>query len=220
MSEQSAPPVASPPEHWDGASATASAASVGPNRSLSRASAREEDDFEILRELQPADISRLAVAVVSAQPFSLARLRHSHHKLAQLIAAGRPEIEISAITGYDPEWIQTIQGDPAMANLIAGYAEQAGVARVELSDKARVLGVNALEELGDRLESDPKEWTKGQLMDLAKLSAKIAHGGAGAKPGQFGVASGPGVNIEVKFVNAPQMSADLSGPIIDLEPRE
>lgn len=167
----------------------------------------------VLRSLGPEDVPALLSAPEVAAPRpTLSAIRHSHHQLARLIASGMPQVQIGLTLGYSQTYISNIKHDPAFTELVEHYAANREQIFVDVLERMKILGMNTLEELQNRLETEPEGWTKRELMELAKLTIvdPMVRGAAGGFAGSAG--NGGAVNIEVKFVSAdgPQ------GPIIDI----
>lgn len=124
-------------------------------------------DIDLAQSAQGVDLGT-EVSVVK-------RIRHTHHALAQLVAAGRRNEEIGAIMGYSPSYISSLKSDPAFKSLIAFYKHQADeefrAAQISLHDRLASISMVATEELLDRVTDAPEKFSNDQLMDLTKLSA-------------------------------------------------
>lgn len=191
--------------------------------------------LEVVRPLQADDLENLAGFAkdnFDSTP-SLLKVRHSHHELARLIALGKPDQEVSLITGYAPAWISTLKRDPTFAELLKFYSANRDLKFQDTLERMKVLGLHTLEELADRLMTDPAGWTKRELMELHKLlnvdgilpvqvaQAEGAKGASGARA----------VTVNVSFVQSPNALAPIAGPpepelrneegyLLDLEPAE
>jgi hypothetical protein len=156
----------------------------------------------VLRELNAADLPALAErpAHPTESP-GIQNLRQSHHQLAALLARGVEIAEVSLITGYSPNYISILRGSPAFKDLEAKYVESAELKRAEGIERLRSLGVDAAEELMQRLSEEPEKLTTSQLMDLAKLG--IIEPERIKAEGRRGAANG-GVAIAISFVDSPE----------------
>jgi hypothetical protein len=143
----------------------------------------------IARALTQDDLETLATRQAAPQGQRLARIRHSHHLLAQCLARGSTQAEASAITGYDPAYISALRGDPAFEELLAHYAGVAGELFVDVMERMKALGLSTIDEIAHRFESDPEAFSNRELMELAELmlikpkrleQAQGAGAGAGA----------------------------------------
>lgn len=113
--------------------------------------------LEVTRELTADDIQRLGSAPKVGVPI-IQKLRATHHRQAQLLAAGKTLGEVAAIVGCTTQRLVQLNQDPTFQQLIAYYLDQNMV--IALEDSARIrdklvdVGEMALDELRDRLEDD------------------------------------------------------------------
>ena len=174
-----------------------------------------DPEFEILGSITAEDLADLEARAVT-EPKALA-IRHPHHQLAQLIAQGTEQAEISLITGYSPAYISTIKHAPAFKELLAHYAGVDEAEGVDVFRRMKTLGLTAIEVLQERLDNDPDSWTKRELMELEKLNILEPLQKALGNDLGGGKGSAAGVNVQVNFVTA---APDPQGPIIEHESRE
>jgi hypothetical protein len=99
------------------------------------------------------------------------KIRNTHHALARLIAEGRKQVEVSAITGYSPSYISTIQHDPAFKNLVAYYKSQVEETFTSVHERLAALSMLSAEELQERLATDPDSFTNRELNELLTIAA-------------------------------------------------
>lgn len=192
---------------------------IGSSRGGRGAKALIPLQIEIVRSLTQADMPALAnpAPLNNAAP-TLQSLRATHHQLAQLLARGMPATEASIITGYSPTRISILRGDPTFAELLANYAANRELVFADTLERMRILGLSTLDELQDRLETDPAAWSNRELMEMAELmlvKPRIATpmGQASALGGNpSGQGGGNGVTVNVKFV-----SADTPTLVIDAQ---
>ena len=163
--------------------------------------------IEIVRALRPDDLPLLrSPPPVGASTPTVQKLSHSHHQLAQMMASGRPDAETSLVTGYSISRISILRKDPAFGELLAHYASQKELAFVDVLERLKSLGLDSVEELQERLATNPDSFTKRDLMDLVKLGLIEGRAGPGSRQGA-GASGGPGaaspaVNVQVQFVTA------------------
>lgn len=136
------------------------------------------------REVNEADILALQHAPegslgLAAAP--LLRIRTQHHMLARLLAEGRSQNDCSLITGYSPSYISTIQGDPAMNDLIAYYKTQVEEIFIDVHSRLAALGLTTIEELQARITENPNDFSARELMELATLTLDRSGHGPTAK---------------------------------------
>lgn len=105
------------------------------------------------------------------------KIRAQHHLAAKLVAEGRGNVEIGAITGYTPARIVQLKNDPAFQELIAHYKEQVDAKYLNIHERLAALGVMVTEELLERLENAPEEFSNDELRKLAETT--LDRGGYG-----------------------------------------
>lgn len=117
-------------------------------------------EYEIVREINEADLALLEAAPRGVTPTSLKRLRDAHHGIARLIATGAPQHEIAAITGYSQSRISILKSDPAFQELVEHYRKIALDAAAEITAdravKMAALHDLIVEEKLTRLEESPE----------------------------------------------------------------
>lgn len=129
---------------------------------------------EFVRELAPADLTMPAVRVQTAPP--LKKIRDTHHALARVLVTAGSESEASAITGYSLSRISILKADPQFQELLEFYRE--GSERVVTDMRERMAGMAgaALQELSDRLDETPEEFTPNLLKEIVKdLADRTGH---------------------------------------------
>ncbi len=177
-------------------------------------------DLEVVRTLSPEDLPSIQSPPPVAAGAQLVRnIRHSHHRLAELIAAGRPGQEISLITGYSPSYISNLQTDPAFAELIAYYEHQKKSIFIDAMERLKLLGLDAIEKLHERLDEEGRTWSNKELMDLVDMAAVQP---AVAKHQSQAPGPSANLNLEVKFVGAcpPSGSPVLDVNFTDITPNK
>lgn len=160
-----------------------------------------------VRALVPEDVPLLQNPPNAGLPIRpLQTIRHSHHQLARLIAAGKADQEISLITGYSPSYISSLKGGQDFKDLIAYYGAQKELIFVETMERMKIFGLTCLDELQRRFEENPDSFTIGQISELTELMLikpiKTAQGAMGAPAG------GP-VTVNVQFVSGTQRAPQV-----------
>jgi hypothetical protein len=174
--------------------------------------------IEIVRPLTSDDLpALLSPTSLGTTPIQLQRLRTSHHQLAQLLAQGRTEAEASLITGYSNSRISILKSDPTFAELLASYTAMRTEIFSDTLERMKVLGLSSLDELQERLESDPSKWTNRELMEMAdmllvrpRIATPMGQGGVLNAGGPN--ASATGITLQVQFVQSttPKLTLDSS----------
>jgi hypothetical protein len=131
--------------------------SLPTGRDIARSAANIPAAFRVVRELTSDDLPALlapSVAAARLPPEPLKAIKAKHHRLAQLIALGKSSYEISLITGHSPGFISGLQRDPSFAALVEHYVGVTELKFVDVLDRMRDTGMEALEQLKDRLEAE------------------------------------------------------------------
>lgn len=98
---------------------------------------------------------------------SLKNIRETHRLLARLLAIGTTEKEASVIVGISPSRISILKNDPAFQGLMEVYKAKQDILTQDIMQRFAELGMNAVEELRDRLLEKPEEFAAGQLLEIA-----------------------------------------------------
>lgn len=126
------------------------------------------------RELARDDLNRLpSVRGVGVQ--RLQKIRAMHHRMAQMAAAGRSNVEISASCGVRPDTVSHLREDPAFQELLAHYQEMEKELWKEVRERAAMLGVSAVEELQTRLMENPDSIPTKALLEM--MQSGLDYGG-------------------------------------------
>lgn len=169
--------------------------------------------MELVRSLEVRDLESIQHPPAGTAIVPMVRqLRHSHHRLAELVAAGRPPAEIAIITGYSSSYISGLRGDPAFNELVAYYEFQKREIFADAMERLKLLGLDAVEKLHERLNDPEKTWSNKELMDLVDMSL-VAPAQAKPLPGAGGSFNGASLNLEVRFVG----TQPKDGPVLDAQ---
>lgn len=180
----------------------------------------------IVRSLVPDDLPLLRnPPAQGSKPKSPLQLRHSHHQIARLVAAGKADYEIAFITGYNPAYICNLKSGQDFKDLISYYEVQKDQIFIDVMERMKAIGLNTLDEIQRRFEEAPEAFTAQQLMDLTELMlikpARAAQQGQSSGPPG---GSGAGVTVNVQFV-APQaqpsqmLETHAERAMIDITPK-
>lgn len=169
--------------------------------------------WEVVRPVRVPDDLPLLSDRAPAAKTSLKAIRHTHHQLARLVASGVDTAEAALITGYSPSYISRIKTDPAFESLLTYYSEQREAIFVDVTERMRSLGLATLDELQNRLEDEPDEWSRRELMELAELMLVKP---ASARTNLNVSTPMAPVSVNVKFVTAPNREPlPIEGVVID-----
>jgi hypothetical protein len=131
------------------------------------------------RPLTQEDMNRHALRDPDTSgPFApLRSIRNSHHMLARMLAEDRPGAEISSVLGYSTSRIKILEEDPSIKELVVHYRAQHDSRTADIATQVQNLTLNALQELAERLELEPEEFSKDELLKLVVNGLdRIGHG--------------------------------------------
>jgi len=162
---------------------------------------------------EPRDLTLADMTATARKPGTqtLMRLRDSHHSAARLYAEGYSGVEISAITGYTQARLSVLRSDPAFVELIEFYRgrKEALVADAELRMKQLLL--DTLQELQDRVDASPEQFSPEDLHRQAKLLADRTG---------LGPASKTQVDVRVGIAARLEAARERLAPIVTVEAAE
>jgi len=121
------------------------------------------------RELGEDELAILAVERGSKAP-EIKRLRERHHALAKMLAQGLAPGTAGLMCGYSNSRVSILQADRAFKELIEFYRDADNERYVEHKVALAELGLDAVEEIRERLEDASDEVSLGQLMEIAKMA--------------------------------------------------
>ena len=105
-------------------------------------------------------------------------LRHSHHRVARLMAAGLRDFEIIEKTGYSNARLAHLKGSPAFIELVARYAECVDRSFERSADEFLAVAtrnmITAESMISDTLEEAQEDGVKLPLRDLLAISRDAA----------------------------------------------
>lgn len=168
-------------------------------------------EIEVIRELTEADLEELqAPSVVGAPGQRLKSLKSSHHQLAQMLSAGDDHGRVSLVTGYSGTYISIILQDPMFQELMAYYREVKELEFVDVLARLKAFGLSTLEELQERLATNPESFAIRDLKELTEMALK------GGVSGGSGASSGPSVSVKIDFVSSktPQARDVIEGEVV------
>ena len=132
-----------------------------------------------VRPLTGKDIARITDEERATKAPCLKKLRQRHHALARALASGMPQGEAAISCGYTDAYVSTIKSSPAFTELVAFYTNEVKEAYIGMHDAMAGLSRDAVDELTDRLEVEPTDFSVGQLIELGKFGAdRTGHGPA------------------------------------------
>lgn len=128
-------------------------------------------ELEILGPIAPQDlIAREEGGLPTSEAPTIAKLRGIHHEIAQLLAQGLSETEVSAITSYSLSRISILKRDPSFKDLVAFYQKQKTEQFVDVQKRLATLSLDAIGEIQERLAEKPDSISTSQLIELSKVT--------------------------------------------------
>lgn len=131
----------------------------------------------VIRELRESDLALLAGPRLPAAVPSIQKVSERHHSLARLIAHGMKNVDAARVSGMSLVRVGMLMQDPAFLELVAHYREQAAEVHVDVQRHMCGLTLDMLQELQDRYDDDPTQFTNAMLLDIAtKMLDRTGHG--------------------------------------------
>lgn len=128
-------------------------------------------ELEILGPIEPQDlIAREEGGLPTSEAPTIAKLRGIHHEIAQLLAQGLSETEVSAITSYSLSRISILKRDPSFKDLVAFYQKQKTEQFTDVQKRLATLSLDAIGEIQERLAEKPDSISTSQLIELSKVT--------------------------------------------------
>lgn len=128
-------------------------------------------ELEILGPIDPQDlIAREEGGLPTSEAPTIAKLRGIHHEIAQLLAQGLSETEVSAITSYSLSRISILKRDPSFKDLVAFYQKQKTEQFADVQKRLATLSLDAIGEIQERLAEKPDSISTSQLIELSKVT--------------------------------------------------
>lgn len=129
------------------------------------------------RDLTEADIMALHTLPRGSHVKPLARIRSSHHALARCLAMGLTPTKAALVTGYSPGRIGQLTRDPSFKQLVHEYMDDARSAMADYHHRMHNLGLDAAEELHERLLEEPESFSIPVLLDVVtNMADRTGHG--------------------------------------------
>jgi hypothetical protein len=151
------------------------------------------------RPLTVEDLAGLGGPSSPTAPTQLSKIRSAHHQVAQLMATGFPQVEIGRITGYSQSRLSILKTDPAFSELVRHYQDVKEFKFADAQERMAALGLSTLEELQDRLEASPEDFSTQTLLEMTELL--LVKSKASGK-GVASLAMSPSQVINVQFVSS------------------
>jgi hypothetical protein len=125
-----------------------------------------------------------------AQPIK--KLRAKHHALARAIASGVGDGDAAVLIGYTASRVSILKSDPSFKELVRFYTAKVDDQYLGMHERMAGLGLDAVNELSDRLEDEPEAFSNTQLLEMAsRMGDRTGHG----------VSTSTNVNVKVGLAN-------------------
>lgn len=98
-------------------------------------------------------------------------IRHTHHRLAQLLSMGMNETRAAMLCSYSPNYVSVIKNDPAFAELLAHYSGIVKEEYVDFVSAAKDLSLDMMGRLREFLEHEPERLTPSMVLESLKVLA-------------------------------------------------
>jgi hypothetical protein len=133
----------------------------------------------VVGELSQADVELVGAVELGSKAAPLKELRARHHAIAKALADGmRPSI-VAATFNYSISRVSILASDPTFQELIAHYRATAHADTAVMRERLVALGVDAIDEISDRLEDveQRKEIGINALIKIVEMTAdRTGHG--------------------------------------------
>lgn len=191
-----------------------------PTSFLSRTGRQQVGINDVVTEWGPLTAEHAALAeahaasgiVLGVANPTVKALRHTHHRLAQLLAGGMDETVAAKLCNYTANRVSILKSDPAFAELLAHYAATKDDAFVEFVDAAAALSVDMLGRLQQILDEEPEKLTPTHVMDALKLLAD--------RTGHAPVTKTQNVNVNLNLGDKLRLARERANEMyLDVTPR-
>lgn len=134
---------------------------------------------ELITEMGELDDTHVEAArayFAAAVPLGIATpniksIRHTHHRLAQMLAIGVNEGVAAKLCNYSITRVSILKSDPAFKELLAYYADNAEDQWADFVSTAANLSMDFLQELQRQLDETPEKFTPSSVMAAIQLLA-------------------------------------------------
>lgn len=168
---------------------------------------------ELGRSLRESDLVLLEVEKGS-KPEPLQKLRSRHHALAKAIAMGKSPGDAAILTGYSASRVSILLDDPTFQELLGFYRRIQDEAFKDMHEQLAALGTDAVEELHERLEANPEDFSNTMLLEIVTKTADRTGYGPQTKTTNVNLHVGVAARMEAA---RKRVGAVLRGNIEDAE---
>ena len=122
------------------------------------------------RELSARDLANPDSLPAPPKP-TIATLRYSHHRLAQLLANGTKPAIAARLCNYSPSRVESLRNDPAFQELLALYGDEQFEEWADFNRLASDLSVDFLGRLQQLLDEKPESFSPSTILEAVKVLA-------------------------------------------------
>lgn len=108
-------------------------------------------------------------AMLGSRNPDLKVIRHTHHRLAQLLAGGMKDGLAAKLSNYSVARVAILKQSPAFQELLAHYASIRDDSFAEFTDVAANLNMDMLSRLQEILDESPEKLQIGHILEAIKL---------------------------------------------------
>lgn len=176
-----------------------------------------EHSITAVRPLTEGDARRSATTGPAPPPIRSAKsMRQSHHRAAQMFAAGSSPATISRLTAYSISHIYALKDDPAFQELVAYYETESSGDRADFEALTSDLSTDLMAELRQRLDEEPERISTTTLLDAIKTVSDRA----GRAPVSRSVNANFNIGIGEKMrrAQARSLSSPIDRPPLNISP--
>lgn len=164
---------------------------------------------ELTEEHEAAAVAHISSgATLGSQAPTLKAIRHTHHRLAQLLAIGVDETKAAMLCNYSVSRVSILKSDPAFQELLAYYSKTVETQWADFVSTANGLSMDMLQELQSRLDTSPEQFTVGQLTETLKVLADRSGHAPVTKSVQVNVNADVGDRIEAARRRLQQLGTE------------
>jgi len=143
------------------------------------------------------------------------KLRAKHHALARAIASGISDGDAAILIGYNASRVSILKSDPSFMELVRFYTVKVDDAYMGMHERMAGLGLDAVNELSDRLDEDPEGFSITQLMELSsRMADRTGHGPSSSTNVNVKVGLADGLKKARERIEAAAAEARLVNPTV------
>lgn len=102
---------------------------------------------------------------------NIRHIRHTHHRLAQLLAGGMGEGLAGRLSNYSPSRVSILKSDPAFMELLALYKDKVDAEFEDFVKTAATLSMDFLQHLQQILDEQPEKITPALALEAIRTLA-------------------------------------------------